>query len=62
MLWNHHPIFPGVPPTKPIDETRFMAQFIAEMFVIPTKPMTAAAAMKRVAWPVVMPQRDFRTI
>jgi hypothetical protein len=48
-------------PTKPIDERRFLAQCIAEMFVFPTMPKTAAAAMKCAAWHVIAPQRDFRT-
>jgi hypothetical protein len=31
------------------------------MFVKPTKPMMAAAALKHVAWHFILARRDFRT-
>jgi hypothetical protein len=56
---------PGVPNYttngKFIDPAGQMAQHPVEMFVKPTKPMFAAAALKRVAWHVILRRRDFRT-
>jgi hypothetical protein len=44
---------------KSIDESTLMAHCIAEMFVNSTKPMTAAAAIKRAAWHVIVRRRVF---
>jgi len=44
---------------KFIDPSGQLKQHAAEMFVKPTKPMIAAAALKRVAWHVILHRRDF---
>jgi len=44
---------------KFIDPSGHLPQHPVEMFVKPTKPMFAAAALKRVAWHFILHRRDF---
>jgi hypothetical protein len=44
---------------KFIDPLRRFPQHLAEMFAKLVKPMTAAAALKRVAWHFIVPRRVF---
>jgi hypothetical protein len=46
---------------KFIDPLEQLPQHSVEMFANPTKPMMAAAALKRVAWHFILARRDFRT-